>query len=302
MSEIQKALRTLGLEPGSSKDAIQRRYKRLIMVWHPDRFPTSEGKADAEEELKKINNARDILFAHLDNGEHRTSDCECQHSTYAGATQSRGAENSTEHNTSGQEAQARRRDDERARRASQDREEHSRNQHEQNRSPEESAQSASETRRGPATANDSSLRWKIALAEIAVYFGIISFAWVAIGVRTSWHDFTSRWQNDHLAHQTTPPTDYSDKSIDTANEYPLYTERPQQNSSSTQQNDGAHGNTEPPPGFTIPAPATVAVDPSTTSMPAPSRMPPDSRWKLPADRPPAATNIPTTTSQDLDKP
>jgi curved DNA-binding protein CbpA len=36
-------------------EAINRRYKRLIMVWHPDRFQNVEGKADAEEEFKKIN-------------------------------------------------------------------------------------------------------------------------------------------------------------------------------------------------------------------------------------------------------
>jgi curved DNA-binding protein CbpA len=75
MSEIHKALHVLGLESGASQETIQRRYKRLIMVWHPDRFPNDEGKKDAEEELKKINNANDILKKHFATN-HRASGCE----------------------------------------------------------------------------------------------------------------------------------------------------------------------------------------------------------------------------------
>ena len=61
MNELHKAYAILGLEPGSTMDSIMRRYKRLIMVWHPDRAPTKEHKDFAEEELKKINNAKDLL-------------------------------------------------------------------------------------------------------------------------------------------------------------------------------------------------------------------------------------------------
>jgi len=49
------------LEPEASTDAVLRRYKRLVMAWHPDRFPTEDGKKEAEEELKKINNAKKTL-------------------------------------------------------------------------------------------------------------------------------------------------------------------------------------------------------------------------------------------------
>lgn len=38
--KLQKAYFILGLEPGSDLDKVIRRHKRLIMVWHPDRFPT----------------------------------------------------------------------------------------------------------------------------------------------------------------------------------------------------------------------------------------------------------------------
>ncbi len=79
MNDLHKAYNVLGLEPGTSLEAILRRYKRLIMVWHPDRFPTEDAKKDAEEELKKINNAKDKLKDHFDNGGHKASGpCACK--------------------------------------------------------------------------------------------------------------------------------------------------------------------------------------------------------------------------------
>ena len=79
MSDLHKAYIDLGLEPGASLEAILLRYKRLIMVWHPDRMPNDAGKHDADEELKKINNAKDVLKQHFDSGEHRDSGaCACR--------------------------------------------------------------------------------------------------------------------------------------------------------------------------------------------------------------------------------
>jgi hypothetical protein len=77
MSDLQKAYTILGLEPGSSKDEIQKRYKRLAVAWHPDRFPSPDAKADAEAELKKILNAKDLLIKHFDGGKHKLDACEC---------------------------------------------------------------------------------------------------------------------------------------------------------------------------------------------------------------------------------
>jgi curved DNA-binding protein CbpA len=47
--KLKKAYFVMGLEPGAALDKITRRHKRLIMVWHPDRFPTADGKKEAEE-------------------------------------------------------------------------------------------------------------------------------------------------------------------------------------------------------------------------------------------------------------
>lgn len=88
MSDLHKAYTILGLELGSSKDEIQKRYKRLAVAWHPDRFPTADGKADAEAELKKILNARDILIKHFDGGTHKPGACECGKATANSAQQS----------------------------------------------------------------------------------------------------------------------------------------------------------------------------------------------------------------------
>lgn len=79
MNELHKAYAVLGLDAGSSMESILRRYKRLIMVWHPDRAPTKEHKEFAEEELKKINNAKDVLAKHFGaGGGHKAAGCDCQ--------------------------------------------------------------------------------------------------------------------------------------------------------------------------------------------------------------------------------
>jgi len=56
MNELHKAYQALGLEPGAALDIIKRRYRRLALVWHPDRMSSADAKREAEEELKKINN------------------------------------------------------------------------------------------------------------------------------------------------------------------------------------------------------------------------------------------------------
>jgi curved DNA-binding protein CbpA len=79
MNDLQKAYSVLGLEPGAPMEAINRRYKRLVLVWHPDRFHNEEGKREAEQELKAINSARDLLKDHFVKGGHKeTGPCSCR--------------------------------------------------------------------------------------------------------------------------------------------------------------------------------------------------------------------------------
>ena len=77
-NEIHKALRDLGIEPGASWDDVSARYKLLVRMWHSDRA-RPEDKAVADQELKKINNARDLLKEHYKSAAHVTSGyCRCQ--------------------------------------------------------------------------------------------------------------------------------------------------------------------------------------------------------------------------------
>lgn len=78
MNKIHAAYQKLGAHPGTEFDVIKRRYKMLVMVWHPDRLTTPEGKKVAEEEIKSINNAFDCIKKHFESGHQQGPACECQ--------------------------------------------------------------------------------------------------------------------------------------------------------------------------------------------------------------------------------
>ncbi len=208
MSEIHKALGIFGLDPGVTQDAIQRRYKRLIMVWHPDRFPTEDGKKDAEEELKKINNANDVLKKHFDSG-HRLSGCECQQAATAsgGANQQRHGPGPGQHKRPNDgEAEARRRDADRRSKAAA--EEASRKATEQQPksqqqpTPQEHYQYA---QRQQEELKRNKIRWQIAAGEAALFIAICLLGNVGFGVKGWWHDFSYQWERDHQPPAQTQP-------------------------------------------------------------------------------------------------
>ena len=69
-NDFQGCYRILDLEPGVTLDEVKRSYRELVKVWHPDRF-TGDAKLQqkAEEKLKQINRAYEILEGGLLNGE-----------------------------------------------------------------------------------------------------------------------------------------------------------------------------------------------------------------------------------------
>jgi curved DNA-binding protein CbpA len=77
MNHFHSAYSVLGLKPGSSRDKVVARYKRLARVWAPEKFLSAEEKADAEEELERIVDACTLLVDHFDSDEHNDEDCEC---------------------------------------------------------------------------------------------------------------------------------------------------------------------------------------------------------------------------------
>jgi hypothetical protein len=63
---LEECYRVLELPFGSTLAEAQAAYRKLVRVWHPDRFASSPGlKADAEEKLKRLNIAMDTLQAHF---------------------------------------------------------------------------------------------------------------------------------------------------------------------------------------------------------------------------------------------
>ena len=45
----------------ASQDIIKDQYRFLVHAWHPDKFPNSKQKIKAEEKLKEINEAYEVL-------------------------------------------------------------------------------------------------------------------------------------------------------------------------------------------------------------------------------------------------
>lgn len=62
MNNINQCYEILGLKPDTSPEEVKQAYRDLAFVWHPDRFPNNPRlKEKAQEELKKINTAYEVL-------------------------------------------------------------------------------------------------------------------------------------------------------------------------------------------------------------------------------------------------
>jgi tetratricopeptide (TPR) repeat protein len=59
--DINHAYEILGLEPGASQAQVKQAYRKLVKIWHPDRFSNQKQKQEAEEKIKKINAAYNKL-------------------------------------------------------------------------------------------------------------------------------------------------------------------------------------------------------------------------------------------------
>jgi curved DNA-binding protein CbpA len=63
MGDLDRCYQMLGLKPGASAEEVNKAYKALVVIWHPDRIPKDSVDllARAEHKLKEINQARDRL-------------------------------------------------------------------------------------------------------------------------------------------------------------------------------------------------------------------------------------------------
>lgn len=241
MSEIHKALAVFQLEPGVSREVIQRRYKRLSKVWHPDRFQSEDDKREAEEELKKINNANDVFKKHFE-GEHSATGCECQTpaaSSTASDQRTHGPGPGPQKKTDDPEAEARRRDEERRRKAAA--EEAARRATEQPQQQTTTKSQYQEAQRQQEELKSDRIRWQIAAAETALFIGLCIFGNLGYGIKQWWHDFSWDWQRDHAPHQDT----YTPPSTNTGGVYVPYT--PSYNNVGPPPDEAPPNNTIGPP-------------------------------------------------------
>lgn len=68
--EIRNAYQTLELPTGDNLPQVQKAWREMVQVWHPDRFPHNPNlQRKAQERTKQINNAYDVLKRYLKDGD-----------------------------------------------------------------------------------------------------------------------------------------------------------------------------------------------------------------------------------------
>ncbi len=81
-----EALKALGLSEGATADDIKKAHRKLAIENHPDRFgQDAEARAAAEEKMKTINEARDVL----ESGKWEPEGAPFAYNPYSGSTQTR---------------------------------------------------------------------------------------------------------------------------------------------------------------------------------------------------------------------
>ncbi|BAZ19545.1 heat shock protein DnaJ domain-containing protein [Kalymmatonema gypsitolerans NIES-4073] len=70
---INDAYSILGLKPGASPTEVKRAYRKLVKIWHPDRFSHPQKKQEAEQKIKQINEAYNKLKSDLPSSAHQPS-------------------------------------------------------------------------------------------------------------------------------------------------------------------------------------------------------------------------------------
>lgn len=206
--KLQKAYFVMGLEPGAPLDKVTRRHKRLIMVWHPDRFPTPDGKKEAEEELKQINNAKDDLKSHFEKDHKESGTCPCKGSpgSTSQAGQSSGhtgpgpGRRRTTQETDNEEAEAEQRSKARKQQAAAEEAEKQR-QKQAAQSPEPAYQTAQQAADQTKLLEDERLRWKVSMCLGVAWIALSLFGFVGTGLKAWWHDLSWKWERDHAPQQ-----------------------------------------------------------------------------------------------------
>lgn len=144
-----------------------------------------------EEELKEINNEKELICEHLDSPEHKVTGCECQipiGHTQAGSQA--GAGPGPGPGPRSAEEKARRRDAERkAKAAAQD----AARQAQQSPAGEAQTQSFEQAQKQQETYDAQEVQWKLAKAEALVFLVLCVIGWAGSGINATIHS----WQAEH---------------------------------------------------------------------------------------------------------
>ncbi|MBX9948742.1 MAG: J domain-containing protein [Candidatus Obscuribacterales bacterium] len=218
MNELHKAYQSLGLEPGNAFDTIKRRYRRLALVWHPDRMSSADAKREAEEELKKINNNFEKLKKHFESEHKSGPSCRCQPAAAGpppNSSQNRSANqnNNSGHSSGPSEAERKKQEEETSRKRTAEREKKEAEQEAARRAAQaaQSAQqkqhAANEAIKNEALRKDEVLRWKCTLVVAVTFFALIGYCWIGCAARDLVHWTGKQWdefQSQFKPKQETP--------------------------------------------------------------------------------------------------
>lgn len=223
MNELHKAYQALGLEPGAAFDTIKRRYRRLALVWHPDRMSSADAKREAEEELKKINNTFEKLKKHFESEHKSGPSCRCQPAAAGPPPNNSHNTNATQKNdpkaSSGPTETERKRQEEEATRKRTEQRQRQAAEAEAAQRAAEATQRAQQKHQATDDAikceserREEALRWKCSLAVGVTFIALIGYCWVGCAARDladwtgkQWEDFQSQFKPKQEA-PTAPPT------------------------------------------------------------------------------------------------
>lgn len=220
MNELHKAYQALGLEPGATFDTIKRRYRRLALVWHPDRMSSADAKLEAEEELKKINNFFEKLKKHFESEHKSGPSCRCQPAAAGpppNSSQNKSAnQNNNSSSSSGpSEAERKRQEEEATRKRTAERgkkeaeEEAARRAAQATQSGQQKQQAADEAIKNEALRKEEVLRWKCTLVIAVTFVALIGYCWVGCAARDLVHWTGKQWeefQSQFKPKQEPPPS------------------------------------------------------------------------------------------------
>jgi len=204
MNELHKAYHALGMEPGAQFEIVKRRYRRLALVWHPDRMTNAEAKREAEEELKKINNNFERLKKHFETDHKPGPSCRCQPAA-AGPPpnnpQSAGSGQRSNSQSGPSDAERKRQEEETARKRTAERQrqeaeaEAAQRAAEANRQEKEKAKMAESALSDESVREEEALRWKCALAAGVTFIALIGYCWVGCAARDLVNCTGKQWEN-----------------------------------------------------------------------------------------------------------